>query len=114
MTAKLKSGEPIMGAYLEDYDQSYSILLTFIDEDMTGVEVLDLMLKRAGCDISVTNLINKQFIAVGYGFPGVLVVYVYDHTYQLCRVDFDCFKKFLKRRYPLVNYDDVLKRLPRC
>lgn len=114
MTAKLKSNELLIGVYLRDYAESYSILLTFIDEDMTGVEVLDLMLKRAGCDISVTNLINKQFIAVGYGFPGVLVVYVYDHTYQLCRVDFDCFKKFLKRRYPLINYDDVLKRLPRC
>jgi hypothetical protein len=99
MTAELKSNERIMGSYLEDYDQSYSILLTFIDEDMPGVEVLDLMLRRAGYDVSVTNLINKQFIAVGYGFPGVLVVYVYDHTYQLCRVHFDCFKKFLERRY---------------
>lgn len=114
MTTELKGSERIIGMYLRDYAESYSILLTFLDEDTTGVEVLDLMLKRAGYNVSVTNLINKQFIAVGYGFPGVLVVYVYDHTYQLCRIDFDCFKKFLKRCYPRVNYDDLLKRLPRC
>jgi len=103
-----------IGEYLGDYASDYRILLSFHDNDTLGTETINLLLKRAGYETTIECLLNKQFIPVGFSCYGIIVVYVYDNVNQVCFVSDEEYSKFLKRRYPKIDYTDLISRLPPC